>query len=73
MAANPISQEGRQDADFGDEPNKRRFNIVIVASGTRGELQPYIALGIALQNRGHKVSFASERRMEVKEKNRYFI
>ncbi len=38
--------------------------VVIVASGSRGEVQPYIALAIALQARGHHVAIATETRMK---------
>jgi UDP:flavonoid glycosyltransferase YjiC (YdhE family) len=39
-------------------------NVVIVASGSRGEVQPYIALAIALQGHGHQVAIATETRMK---------
>mmetsp|Transcript_19964 Transcript_19964/g.28401 ORF Transcript_19964/g.28401 Transcript_19964/m.28401 type:complete len:449 (+) Transcript_19964:76-1422(+) len=39
-------------------------NIVIAASGSRGEVQPYIALAIALKARGHHVVIATESRMK---------
>lgn len=32
-------------------------NIVFVLSGSRGDIQPAISLGLELQNRGHKVTF----------------
>jgi sterol 3beta-glucosyltransferase len=40
------------------------FKIVIATSGSRGDTQPYIALGLALRARGHSVSIATERRMQ---------
>jgi len=40
------------------------MKIVIAASGTRGDVQPYIALGLELVNRGHEVVLATEERMK---------
>lgn len=40
------------------------LNIVIFASGSRGDVQPYIALGIFLKNAGHNVFIATEQRMK---------
>jgi len=34
------------------------MKITILTSGTRGDVQPYIALGRALQTRGHDVLLA---------------
>ncbi len=39
------------------------LKIVVTASGSRGDVQPYIALALALKSRGHNVSVASEERM----------
>lgn len=36
--------------------------IVIVATGSRGEVQPYIAIALALQKMNHKVIIATEER-----------
>lgn len=33
--------------------------IIILASGTRGDVQPYVALGLGLQSAGYKVSIAT--------------
>ena len=33
--------------------------IVILASGTRGDVQPYLALGLGLQSAGYRVSVAA--------------
>lgn len=41
------------------------LRITICCSGSRGELQPYIAVGQALVARGHTVTIASEGRMET--------
>ncbi len=38
--------------------------IVIVASGSRGEVQPFVALGLALKARGHEVTIATEERVK---------
>ena len=40
------------------------MKITICCSGSRGELQPYFALGQALTARGHSITIASEARME---------
>jgi sterol 3beta-glucosyltransferase len=40
------------------------LKIVITASGSRGDIQPYIALGLGLRTRGHNVSIATEERMK---------
>ena len=34
------------------------MKIAILTSGTRGDVQPYVALGKALQTRGHDVLLA---------------
>jgi sterol 3beta-glucosyltransferase len=41
------------------------MRIVIIAPGTRGDVQPYIALGIGLQNAGHYVRLVSHSNFEV--------
>ena len=38
-------------------------HVVIAAVGSRGDVQPYIAVGLALQRRGHRVTLAVEDRM----------
>lgn len=47
------------------------LRIALCASGSRGDIQPYIALGLELKKRGHIVTIVSEKRMEglVKEFN----
>lgn len=39
------------------------LNVIIATSGTRGDVQPYIALALLLKLRGHNVSIATEERM----------
>lgn len=39
------------------------LTIVIFASGSRGDVQPYVALGLHLQEKGHRVFIATEERM----------
>ncbi|RMG83175.1 MAG: hypothetical protein D6712_13425, partial [Chloroflexi bacterium] len=34
-------------------------HIVFLAYGTRGDVQPYVTLGLALQARGYRVSIAA--------------
>ena len=43
----------------------RRLHVIIATVGTRGDTQPYVALGLALQKRGHAVTLATEARMEA--------
>jgi sterol 3beta-glucosyltransferase len=38
--------------------------ITLVSVGSRGDVQPYVALGLALQARGHAVTIATEARLE---------
>eukprot|EP01035_Chromulina_nebulosa_P023990 gene23990-31145_t len=47
------------------------LRISIVTFGSRGDVQPYIALGLGLQSRGHNVTIVTEKRLEplVKEFN----
>lgn len=40
------------------------MKITICCSGSRGELQPYLAVGQALASRGHSITIATELRME---------
>jgi hypothetical protein len=41
------------------KPFPNRLNIVIQVVGSRGDVQPFIALGLALQKRGHRVRIAT--------------
>ena len=48
------------------EPNKKKKKVVIVTSGSRGDTQPYVALGLELLARGDvDVTIATEARMEA--------
>jgi len=40
------------------------LKISIVTFGSRGDVQPYIALGLGLKSRGHIVTIVTEKRME---------
>ncbi|KAL3760062.1 hypothetical protein ACHAWU_006610 [Discostella pseudostelligera] len=42
----------------------RRRRITIVSIGSRGDVQPYCVLGVALTERGHNVTIATELRLE---------
>ena len=42
----------------------RRMRLLVVSLGTRGDIQPFIALGLGLQRRGHQVIAASHREHE---------
>ena len=41
------------------------LRVAIATVGTRGDVQPYVALALALQRRGHHVVVATEARMEA--------
>lgn len=41
------------------------MRICILTIGSRGDVQPYIALGVALQARGHRVRIATHREFET--------
>jgi sterol 3beta-glucosyltransferase len=41
------------------------MNITILSTGTRGDTQPYIALGLALEEAGHRVRLAAFRDFEA--------
>src|SRR5688572_9565185 len=45
----------------GPQPGKdpRRMRVVIFAIGTRGDVQPYVALGVGLREAGHEVVVAT--------------
>ncbi|KAJ6119864.1 UDP-glucuronosyl/UDP-glucosyltransferase [Penicillium sp. IBT 18751x] len=45
--------------EFGDVDLPFRLNIVIQIVGSRGDIQPFIALGTALKGYGHRVRIAS--------------
>ncbi|KAK9830159.1 hypothetical protein WJX72_010056 [[Myrmecia] bisecta] len=56
------SQQGANEGDkvFGPErPPVPPLRIVIMIAGTRGDVQPFIALGLQLQEYGHRVRLAS--------------
>lgn len=40
------------------------MKVVILTSGSRGDVQPYVVLGLELARRGHEVVVATEARME---------
>ena len=40
------------------------YHFVIITSGSRGDVQPYIALGLLLRSKGNDVTIATEKRME---------
>ena len=48
--------------DPGMSENGRK-KIAICTSGSRGDTQPYVALGLELQSRGHQVTICTEERM----------
>jgi len=37
------------------------MRLTILAAGSRGDIQPYLALGVGLQASGHRVRFAAFR------------
>lgn len=39
--------------------SKLRMKAVILAVGSRGDIQPYLALGVGLRNRGHEVTIVT--------------
>ena len=41
------------------------LRVAIATVGTRGDVQPYVALALALRRRGHSVVVATEARMEA--------
>lgn len=41
------------------------MKVVIATSGSRGDTQPYIAVGLELKARGHDVTIAVEERLKV--------
>jgi sterol 3beta-glucosyltransferase len=41
------------------------MNITIIALGSRGDVQPYVALGLGLQAAGHKVRIAARADFEA--------
>ncbi len=45
----------------GSSTQKRR--VVVVTSGSRGDVQPYIAIALELERRGHEAAVATEERM----------
>ena len=38
-----------------------RVNITVLTAGTRGDVQPYVAVGLGLQTKGHRVRIATHR------------
>ena len=35
------------------------MNVMILTLGSRGDVQPYVALGVGLQRAGHRVTLAT--------------
>lgn len=54
--ANQLSAYGGEPDDPSPPP---RLNIVIQVVGSRGDVQPFVALGVALQKHGHRVRLAT--------------
>ena len=44
--------------------SEKKLKVVITTSGSRGEVQPYVALGVSLNSRGHDVTVATEERVK---------
>lgn len=64
---NPISLSASSfnlDSTSSTSSSPNSLHIVIVTSGSRGDVQPYIAIGLALRSHGYDVTIATERRME---------
>jgi hypothetical protein len=59
-----ISSSALSVSVFELDLKKDIFKITIVTSGSRGDVQPYIALALFLQAQGHLVTVATERRMQ---------
>lgn len=58
-AASSVTHE-RQPAPGQSEPNPSRSRRILLAtSGSLGDLHPYLAVGLELQRRGHRVTVAS--------------
>ncbi|PVH67675.1 glycosyltransferase family 1 protein [Cadophora sp. DSE1049] len=55
----PPSYSYSQEALIADYPNKPPLNIVIQIVGSRGDVQPFIALGQELQANGHRIRIAT--------------
>src|SRR5262245_10475499 len=41
------------------------MNIILMAFGSRGDVQPFLALAVALRDRGHKVMLAASNDFEA--------
>lgn len=50
--------------DGWDEPAPGKKRVVILTSGSRGDTQPYIAVGLALKAAGHAVRLGVEERLK---------
>lgn len=48
----------------GIECTNVRKKITLCAVGSRGEIQPYIYLGLALKQKGYQVKIATENRLK---------
>ncbi|KAH8202230.1 hypothetical protein TruAng_003607 [Truncatella angustata] len=48
-----------------DAPKFPRLNIIVQVVGSRGDVQPFIALGVALQKCGHRVRIATHNTFEA--------
>eukprot|EP01035_Chromulina_nebulosa_P031765 gene31765-42364_t len=72
MTNNESTLDSKKINDISVNSNeKHNLRISIVTFGGRGDIQPYIALGLGLQSRGHNVTIVTEKRVEplVKEFN----
>ena len=62
--SNAFSTSALSASVFELDLKKEYYKVTIVTSGSRGDVQPYIALGLYLQTQGHLVTIATERRMQ---------
>lgn len=51
--------EGREEEHSKDINSPKRHKILFITIGTRGDVQPYVALGTELINQGHEVGMAT--------------
>merc|ERR1711915_832114 len=64
MGSSAVEEVGEEEEDEGDKRSVPPLQIAMLIVGTRGDVQPFIAIGKHLQEYGHRVRLATHSNFE---------